>query len=654
MLIPTYFKLKTFLFSSSTKGIFYKSNIFLTLQRFLRMRNIVTPTNQFFAHKKKIKIQISIINFQIKKMRVRFAPSPTGALHIGGVRTALYNYLLAQKHGGTFILRIEDTDQERYVPGAEDYIVEALQWLGLEFDESPAKGGPYAPYRQSERKATGIYEKFAKQLVANGHGYYAFDTKAELDLVRQAVEAKGGNFKYDANTRLQLKNSLTLPEATWKKMLADGEPYVIRMMIPDTDENVVFNDLVRGVVEFDCKVLDDKVMLKEDGMPTYHLANIVDDYDMKITHVIRGEEWLPSTPSHVLLYRFLGWESAMPQFAHLPLILKPDPSAYLNKKSVEPFTTRFTGDFLKKNPIYTDKKEDVSKNILPILQDFKSIAERLKINDKKDSKLQQEIKSFLHSTMYGKLSKRDGDRLGMPVFPLDWNGEKEDDHFKGFREWGFLPEAVINLLALLGWNDGTDQEIYTREELIQAFTLERVSPSGAKFSFEKANWFNKQYLGHLSNEKLTDLVKPILKNKGVNIAADKLDLVVTLLKPRISYLTDFYPNAEYFFHNLDLNAVKTKHEHAFQTKILDKWTQERVAELNELLKNIEAVNPFDATTLESVVEPLMADKKGDILPILRLGLSGETGGAGVYEIMEVLGKEESIKRLLKFIEFCNK
>lgn len=585
-------------------------------------------------------------------MRVRFAPSPTGALHIGGVRTALYNYLLAKKHGGQFILRIEDTDQDRYVPGAEEYIVEALEWLGLEFDESPMKGGPYGPYRQSDRKATGIYEKFAKQLVTNGHGYYAFDTKEELDAVRQNLEAQGKTFKYDANTRMSLKNSLALPEATWKQMLADGVPHVVRIMIPETG-NVVFKDLVRGIVSFNCEDLDDKVMLKNDGMPTYHLANIVDDYHMKITHVIRGEEWLPSTPMHVLLYQFLGWESSMPQFSHLPLILKPDPGAFLNKKTIEPFTARFTNDFIKKNPNYADKKDDISKNILPILQDFKNIAERLKINDKKDSKLQQEIKSFLHSTMYGKLSKRDGDRLGMPVFPLDWKGEKEEDSFKGFREWGFLPDAVINLLALLGWNDGTEQEIYTREELIQAFDLQRVSPSGARFNFEKANWFNKQYIGQLSNGKLKELVKPVLVEKNINISEDKLNLVATLLKPRMNYITDFYPNAEYFFHDLDLNAVQAKHDHSIQTKILDKWSAERLEELNSLIKNIENINPFDAATLESTVEPIIADKKGDILPILRLGLSGEMGGPGVYEIMEVLGKEQTIKRLRDFVVFCD-
>lgn len=581
-------------------------------------------------------------------MRVRFAPSPTGALHIGGVRTALYNYLLAKKMGGTFVLRIEDTDQTRYVEGAEQYIIEALEWLGLEFDESPAKGGPYGPYRQSERKESGLYEKFAEELVAKGHAYYAFDTEEELVAARAAAEAAGGKFKYDATTRMQMKNSLTLSEAAWKALVADGAPKIVRVMIP-AEGTVAFDDMVRGVVTFQCEELDDKVMLKNDGMPTYHLANIVDDHHMKITHVIRGEEWLPSTPLHVLLYQFFGWD--MPTFAHLPLILKPEPAAYINKKSVQPFTERFTTDFLAKNPDYSEKEAQVVKTIQPLLQDFKNIADRLKINEKKDSKLQQAVKTFLRDSMYGKLSKRDGDRLGMPVFPLDWNGK---DSFKGFREWGFLPEAVVNILALLGWNDGTEQEIYSINEMIEAFTMDRVSPSGARFNFEKAKWFNKQYLAKINNEVLVSLVKPTLDANGVTLDASKLNTVANLLKMRINYTNDFYQQGAYFFHELDLTAVATKHQKNLQKKVLNKWSTEREQELNNLLNVIKDITPYNAETLSERIEPMIEEVKGQILPIFRLGLSGEMGGPEVYAIMEVLGKEETLKRLKAFVDFCNK
>lgn len=582
-------------------------------------------------------------------MRVRFAPSPTGALHIGGVRTALYNYLLAKKHGGTFILRIEDTDQTRYVEGAEQYIIEALEWLGLEFDESPAKGGAYGPYRQSERKATGLYEKFAEQLIANGHAYYAFDTEEELTEARAAAEANGTKFKYDATTRMQMKNSLTMSEAEWKELVANGAPKVVRVMIPATG-NVTFDDMVRGVVSFQCSDLDDKVMLKNDGMPTYHLANIVDDYHMKITHVIRGEEWLPSTPLHVLLYQFLGWGNEMPQFSHLPLILKPEPTAYLNKRSIQAFTERFTKEFLAKNEAYQAKEAQVVKTIQPILQDFKSISGRLKINEKKDSKLQQEVKTFLRNAMYGKLSKRDGDRLGMPVFPLDWTSPK--DSFRGFREWGFLSEAVLNILALLGWNDGTEQEMYTKEEMIQAFSMDRVSTSGARFNFEKAKWFNKQYLANIDNQALIDLVQPSLDAHGVKTDSNTLLLVANLLKMRINYTNDFYPQGTYFFEDLNLEAVAEKHQKNFQKKVLNKWTETRKVELIDLVQKIDAVSPFNAATLEETIEPLIAEQKGEILPIFRLGLSGEMGGPGVYEIMEVLGQKVTQNRLVAFVGFC--
>ena len=586
-------------------------------------------------------------------MRVRFAPSPTGALHIGGVRTALYNYLLAKKHGGTFILRIEDTDQTRYVEGAEQYIIDALEWLGLEFDESPAKGGPHGPYRQSERKATGIYKKFAEQLIANGHGYYAYDTEDELKAVRATAEAQGTKFKYDAVTRMQMKNSLTLSKQECADLVSKGAPEIVRVMIPG-EGNVTFNDMVRDAVTFDCSEMDDKVMLKNDGMPTYHLANIVDDYHMKITHVIRGEEWLPSTPLHVLLYQFLGWADAMPIFAHLPLILKPEPTAYLNKRTVQPFTERFTEDFISKNDIYAPKKDQVTKTIQPLLQDFKNVTERIRINEKKDSNLQKDVKNFLRSAMYGKLSKRDGDRLGMPVFPLDWTGKTPADSFRGFKEWGFLPEAVLNILALLGWNDGTEQEIYSMQEMKDGFSMDRVSSSGARFNFEKANWFNKQYLAQMENVDLGNLVRASLDAKGVELTADKLNDIAGLLKMRINYVTDFYAQGHYFFHDLDLEAIAEKHQKNFQKKVLDKWSDSLNELLEELLSVLGTVNPFDAAHLESIIEPLIEERKGEVLPIFRLGLSGEMGGPSVYEIMAVLGQEETLSRLSTFVAFCKR
>ena len=599
-------------------------------------------------------IEISIHNQQNRfNMRVRFAPSPTGALHIGGVRTALYNYLLAKKHGGTFILRIEDTDQTRYVEGAERYIIDALEWLGLEFDESPAKGGPYGPYRQSERKATGIYKKFAEQLIANGHGYYAYDTEEELKAVRAAAEAQGTKFKYDAVTRVQMKNSLTLSKQECADLVAKGAPEIVRVMIP-SEGNVSFDDMVRGVVTFNCAEMDDKVMLKNDGMPTYHLANIVDDYHMKITHVIRGEEWLPSTPLHVLLYQFLGWGDAMPIFAHLPLILKPEPTAYLNKRTIQSFTERFTEDFILKNEVYAPKKGQVTKTIQPLLQDFKNVSERIRINEKKDSNLQKEVKHFLRSAMYGKLSKRDGDRLGMPVFPLDWMGKTEAESFRGFKEWGFLSEAVLNILALLGWNDGTEQEIYSKQEMIDGFSMDRVSSSGARFNFEKANWFNKQYLAQMENADLVDLVRFHLESKDVQIPADKLNDIAGLLKMRINYVTDFYAQGYYFFHDLDLEAVVAKHQKNFQKKVLNKWNDALNELLEKLLGVLVTVSPFDASNLENTIEPLIEENKGEVLPIFRLGLSGEMGGPSVYEIMAILGQEVTLNRLSAFVEFCKK
>lgn len=585
-------------------------------------------------------------------MRVRFAPSPTGALHIGGVRTALYNYLLARQQGGTVVLRIEDTDQTRYVPGAEAYILEALEWLGMEFDESPAKGGPYGPYRQSERKEQGLYQQFADVLVEKGHGYYAYDTEEELVQLRATAEAQGETFKYDATTRMSLKNSLTLTPAECQQLEAEGAPKVVRVMIPVAG-NVTFNDEVRGVVSFNCSDLDDKVMLKNDGMPTYHLANIVDDYHMKITHVIRGEEWLPSTPLHVLLYEFLGWKDAMPTFAHLPLLLKPEPAAYLTKKTVPVFAERLARDLVKKHPEFAEQQAKVEQTVQTLLQEYKNLAERLRINEKKDSKLQRAAKAFLRGTLYGKLSKRDGDRLGMPVFPLDWEGATPEERFNGFREWGFLPEAVLNLLLLLGWNEGTDRELYTKEDMIQAFSLGRVSPSGARFNFAKAQWFNKQYLAQMKAEDLLTLVQPQLEAKGVDTSQKaQLLAIAEVLKVRLDFVGEFYDQSSYFYEALDYEVVLAKHQKNFQKKVLNKWDANQKAFLEQLIEQIQQTEPYTTEALEASLSPLIGDRQGEVLPIFRLGLSGNMGGPSIYDIMAILGRETVVERLENFMAFC--
>jgi len=409
-----------------------------------------------------------------RPVRVRFAPSPTGPLHIGGVRTALYNYLFAKKHNGTFILRIEDTDQNRFVPGAEDYIQEALAWCGIEVEEGIRQGGPHAPYRQSERKP--MYRQFAEKLVESGHAYYAFDTSEELEAMRKRLEAaKVAAPQYNAVTRSTMKNSLTLSEDDVKKRMESGEQYVIRMKIPRNEE-IRFHDIIRGWVVVHTQSLDDKVLFKSDGMPTYHLANVVDDYLMKITHVIRGEEWLPSAPLHVLLYRSFGWEDVMPQFAHLPLLLRPDGN--------------------------------------------------------------------------GKLSKRDGDRLGFPVFPLDWKDPATGEQSSGYRERGYFPDAVVNLLAFLGWNPGTTQELFSMEELIQAFSLERVSKHGAKFDPDKAKWYNQQYLRKRTDTELAESFMPIVKSKGVtgDLASEYyVERVCTLIKEKAHFVNEFWDLGSFFF-----------------------------------------------------------------------------------------------------------
>ncbi|MEL6141583.1 MAG: glutamate--tRNA ligase, partial [Bacteroidota bacterium] len=467
-------------------------------------------------------------------VRVRFAPSPTGALHIGGVRTALYNYLLARKTGGTFVLRIEDTDQKRFVEGAEAYIREALNWCGISPDEGPQIGGNYGPYRQSERKK--IYQKYTQQLLDNGKAYYAFDTPEELDAKREAAKATGNhNFKYDAVTRLDMRNSLSLSSETVEKLLTDGTPYVVRLLVTP-GETVNIQDIVRGSVSFATDELDDKVLMKADGLPTYHLANIVDDHLMEISHVIRGEEWLPSTAHHVLLYRAFGWESEMPAFAHLPLILKP--------------------------------------------------------------------------TGKGKLSKRDGQKLGIPVFPLAWKGATPEESFTGFREAGFDARAVVNFLAFLGWNPGTEQEIFSLAELIEAFSLDKIGKSGARFDFEKATWFNQQYIMATPEEELLPAVKEVALAAGYDASDDYLKGVTRLLRERVNYLPEFISNGRYFFEPVKEIEEKT---------IRKKWKPELRSRFEELKSTLSDVSLWQAPALKGTVVDFMESHEmgfGAVLPII--------------------------------------
>ncbi|NML19420.1 glutamate--tRNA ligase [Pseudoflavitalea sp. G-6-1-2] len=499
-----------------------------------------------------------------KNVRVRFAPSPTGGLHLGGVRTVLYNYLFARHNAGEFVLRIEDTDQTRFVPGAEDYIVQCLQWCGMIPDEGPVTGGPYAPYRQSERKS--LYRQYAEQLVKSGHAYYAFDRPEELESMRERFKtATNPAPQYDHNVRLEMRNSCSLTLEETETLLEDGVPHVIRIRMPE-NETVTFNDMIRGEVSFNTGLVDDKVLLKADGMPTYHLAVVVDDYLMKITHAFRGEEWLPSSPVHVLLWKYLGWEDAMPQWAHLPLILKPDGN--------------------------------------------------------------------------GKLSKRDGDRLGFPVFAMNWTDPKTTELTKGFRELGFMPEAFINMLAMLGWNDGTDQEIFTIEELISKFSIDRVHKGGAKFDFEKAKWFNHEWIKRSDAARLLPDVKRVLADNGLNIADDALlSSVITLVKDRCTLLTDFYDQSKFFFETpqqLDLDAVRPK------------WNAEKKTFFEAAIAQIEAAPAFQATEQEAAFKELAAKhniKPGELMMPLRIMLVGGKFGPGVFDIAAIIGKNETIHRI---------
>ncbi|MBQ9101347.1 MAG: glutamate--tRNA ligase [Paludibacteraceae bacterium] len=500
-----------------------------------------------------------------RKVRVRFAPSPTGPLHIGGVRTCLYNYLFAKKHGGDLLLRIEDTDSQRFVPGAEEYIIEAFKWLGIKFDEGVGVGGDCGPYRQSERRD--IYKKYVQQLLDADCAYYAFDTPEELEAKRQQIP----NFQYDSHTRMSGVNSLTLSADEVKKRIESGEKYVVRVKI-QPNEDVVVNDMVRGKVVINSNVLDDKVLYKSaDELPTYHLANIVDDHLMGITHVIRGEEWLPSAPLHVLLYRYFGWEDTMPQFAHLPLLLKPEGN--------------------------------------------------------------------------GKLSKRDGDRLGFPVFPLQWNDPVTGAISSGYRESGYQPEAVVNFLALLGWNPGTDQEMFSMQELIELFSIDRVSKSGARFNYEKGIWFNHEYLIKKSDEEVAQLFLPILKEKGYDCEMKRLTYIVSLIKERINFPADLWEQANFFF------EAPTEYD---EKSLKKRWKPESPQYLMELCDVLNGLDDFSKVEEnEKLVLDWVASKEyhlGTMMNSFRITLVGAAKGPHIFNIIDILGKEETLSRVRRALE----
>ena len=505
-------------------------------------------------------------------MRVRFAPSPTGPLHIGGVRTALYNHLLAKKNEGVMILRIEDTDQNRYVEGAETYIKEALTWTGIQIDEGPDQGGEYGPYRQSERGE--IYNKYLHTLIENGWAYKAYDSPSELDLKRQQSAEQGNhNWQYDITTRGEMKNSLTLTQSEMDALEDNGIPFVVRFKIPE-GETVTFHDEIRGEVNYDTNQLDDKVLFKADGFPTYHMANVIDDHLMQITHVIRGEEWLPSTPLHVLLYRAFGWEDEMPSFAHLPLILKPEGQ--------------------------------------------------------------------------GKLSKRDGAKLGFPVFPLTWVDEEKKETWTGYRETGFLPNAFQNLLAFLGWNPGNEQEIFSPKQLIESFSLDRVSKSGARFDYEKAKWFNQQHLKLKPNRELAELVKPYFEEHKFEVTTDEVEEIVRLFKERIEFLSELPETSYYLFEPIrefDEKMVQKKYKAAHFDQFII------------LAQELMFINNWDATSIEETVKGFMKKEElgfGQVLPILRLSICGTMQGPSIFDVMAFLEQKVVVQRLKTGVERFHK
>lgn len=499
-----------------------------------------------------------------RKVRVRFAPSPTGPLHIGGVRTALYNYLFARQHGGELVFRIEDTDSHRYVPGAEEYILESFKWLGIKFDEGVSFGGNHGPYRQSERRE--IYRKYVDILLSSGKAYVAFDTPEELEAKRKEID----NFQYDSHTRMQMRNSLTLSKEEVDQLMDDGQQYVIRFKV-ESGMDVHVDDMIRGDVCIKSDILDDKVLYKSaDELPTYHLANIVDDHLMEISHVIRGEEWLPSAPLHVLLYRAFGWEDTMPRFAHLPLLLKPEGK--------------------------------------------------------------------------GKLSKRDGDRLGFPVFPLEWEDPKTEEISSGFRESGYFPEAVINFLALLGWNPGTEQELFTLDELVQVFDITKCSRSGAKFDYQKGIWFNHEYILKKSDAEIAKQFAPIVANNGVDATMERVQTVVHLMKDRVNFVQELWPLCSFFF------IAPTEYDEKTVKKRWKDYSGQQMAELSKVLGDIE---DFSIEGQEPIVMKWVEDKGyklGDVMNAFRLALVGIGKGPGMFDISSFLGKEETLRRLHMAIE----
>ena len=499
-----------------------------------------------------------------RKVRVRFAPSPTGALHIGGVRTALYNYLFARKHNGELVFRIEDTDSTRFVPGAEEYILESFHWLGIQFDEGVSFGGKYGPYRQSERRD--IYKKYVDQLLAAGKAYIAFDTPEELEQKRQEIQ----NFQYDAKTRMMMRNSLTMSPSEVTALIEDGQQYVVRFKI-DPGREILVNDMIRGEVRVKSDILDDKVLYKSaDELPTYHLANIVDDHLMEISHVIRGEEWLPSAPLHVLLYEAFGWQDTMPRFAHLPLLLKPEGK--------------------------------------------------------------------------GKLSKRDGDRLGFPVFPLEWHDPKTGEVSSGYREIGYFPEAVVNFLALLGWNPGTEQEIFTLDQLVEAFDITRCSKAGAKFDYQKGIWFNHEYILMKSNEEIAQLFAPIVANNGVDESLERVTEVVRMMKDRVSFVKELWPLCSFFF------IPPTEYD---EKTVKKRWKEDSAQVMTELAALLEGLDDFSLENQERVVHEWVEKKEyklGNVMNAWRLTLVGEGKGPGMFDISAFLGKQETLRRMRRAIE----
>lgn len=499
-----------------------------------------------------------------RRVRVRFAPSPTGALHIGGVRTALYNYLFAKQNGGDLVFRIEDTDSHRFVPGAEEYILESFKWLGIQFDEGVSFGGDKGPYRQSERRD--IYKKYVDELLSAGKAYIAFDTPEELEAKRKEIE----NFQYDAHTRGMMRNSLTLSESEVKTLIEDGNQYVVRFKI-EPGEEVHVNDMIRGDVRVKTDILDDKVLYKSaDELPTYHLANIVDDHLMEISHVIRGEEWLPSAPLHVLLYHAFGWEDTMPAFAHLPLLLKPEGK--------------------------------------------------------------------------GKLSKRDGDRLGFPVFPLEWHDPKTHEVSSGYCESGYFPEAVVNFLALLGWNPGTEQEMFSLEELVKAFDITKCSKSGAKFDYKKGMWFNHEYILQKSDDEIAKLFAPIVANNGIDTTKERITQVVHMMKDRVSFVQELWDLCSFFF------IAPTSYDEKTTKK---RWKEYSAQQMTELADMLEGIEDFTVEGQEPIVMKWVEEKAyklGDVMNAFRLTLVGEGKGPGMFDISAFLGKEETLDRMRKAIK----